>query len=89
MQIRERIKMTRAIYDITQLNVAEYLGVSKQYITQIETNKLTATDERMEQILNAVYTVGELKKQGRLKEVLEELKKADKKTKPNKSKEEE
>jgi len=80
MQLRERIKMTRAIYDITQLNVAEYLGVSKQYITQIETNKLTATDERMEQILNAVYAVGELKKQGRLKEVLEELKKANKET---------
>lgn len=76
MTIRERVRMTRAIYDITQLNVADFLGCSKQYITQIETGKLTATDERMEQILNAVYSVGELKKQGRLKEVLEELKKA-------------
>lgn len=80
MQLRERIKMTRAIYDITQLNVADFLGCSKQYITQVETGKLTATDERMEQILNAVYAVGELKKQGRLKEVLEELKKANKET---------
>lgn len=81
MTIRERIRMTRAIYNITQKDVADYLGLTKQYITQIETNKLTATDERMEQILNAVYSVGELKKQGRLKEVLEELKKANEKNK--------
>lgn len=81
MTIRERIRMTRSIYDITQLNVADFLGCSKQYITQIETGKLTATDERMEQILNAVYSVGELKKQGRLKEVIEELKKANEKNK--------
>lgn len=79
MQLKDRIKMTRAIYGITQLNVADFLGVSKQYITQVETGKLTATDDKLEQILNAVYSVGELKKQGRLKEVLEELKKANEK----------
>lgn len=83
MLLRERIKMTRAIYSITQKDVAEYLSVSKQYITQVEKGSLTATDERMEQILNAVYSVGELKKQGRLKEVLEELKKANKENKTN------
>lgn len=87
MQIRERIKMTRAIYDITQKDISDFLGVSKQYITQIETGKLTATEEKLEQILNTVYKVGELKKQGRLKEVLEELKKADKKTKSAKEEE--
>ena len=81
MTIRERIKMTRAIYNITQQNIAEYLGVTKQYITQIERDTLTATDEKLEEILNVVYKVGELKKQGRLKEVLEELKEVNKKNK--------
>lgn len=79
MTLRERIRYTRNIYDITQQNVADVLGVSKQYVTQIETNKLTATDKRLEEVLNAVYKVGELKKQGRLEDVLNDLKQQNKK----------
>ncbi|OSA91022.1 UNVERIFIED_ORG: transcriptional regulator [Clostridium botulinum] len=75
MTIRERIRYTRALYNITQKNVSDYMNCTKQYITQIENNNLTATDEKLEEILNAVYSVGELKKKGRLKEVLEDLKK--------------
>lgn len=74
MTLRERIRYTRNIYNITQQNVADILGVSKQYITQIETDKLTATDKRLEEVLNAVYIVGEAKKQGRLEDVLNDLK---------------
>ncbi len=74
MTLRERIRYTRNIYDITQQNVADVLLVSKQYVTQIETNKLTATDKRLEEVLNAVYKAGEAKKQGRLEQVIEDLK---------------
>lgn len=74
MTLRERIRYTRNIYNITQQNVADVLGVSKQYITQIETDKLTATDKRLEDVLNAVYEAGEAKKQGRLEQVIEDLK---------------
>lgn len=74
MTIRERIRYTRNIYDITQQNVADVVGVSKQYITQIERNTLVATDKRLEEVLNAVYKAGELKKQGRLEDVLNDLK---------------
>lgn len=74
MTLRERIRYTRNIYNITQQNVADVLGVSKQYVTQIETDKLTATDKRLEEVLNAVYKAGEAKKQGRLEQVIEDLK---------------
>ncbi|WP_244835233.1 helix-turn-helix transcriptional regulator [Clostridium sp. BJN0001] len=74
MTIRERIRYTRTIYQLTQLEVAKGLGVCKQYITQIETNKKIASDERLEEILNLVYVLGENKKKGRLKDVLDDLK---------------
>jgi len=68
----------RVLYQLSQKNVADYLGCSKQYITQIETNKLVASQEKLEQILNAIYYLGEQKKQGRLKEVLEDIQKQNK-----------
>ena len=74
MDLRNRIRYIRNIYGITQQNVADVLGVSKQYVTQIETDKLTATDKRLEEVLNAVYQAGEAKKQGRLEQVIEDLK---------------
>lgn len=75
MTIRERIRYTRAIYRITQREVGQGLGVSKQYITQIENNRITATEGKLEQILNVVYTLGEAKKQGILSRVLNDLQK--------------
>lgn len=74
MDLRNRIRYIRNIYGITQQNVADVLGCSKQYVTQIETDKLTATDKRLEEVLNAVYKAGEAKKQGRLEQVIEDLK---------------
>lgn len=73
MTIRERIRYTRAIYGVTQKEVGQGLCVSKQYITQIENNKLTATDGKLEQILNMVYKLGEAKKNGMLDRVVDDL----------------
>lgn len=79
MTMRERIRYTRTIYQLTQLNVADALCVSKQYITQIETDKKVATDQRLEEILNTIYKLGEGKKKGRLQDVLSDLKEVNKK----------
>lgn len=78
MQIRDRLRYMRVLYGLSQKNIGDYLGCSKQYITQLETNKLTATQEKLEEILNAIYFLGERKKQGRLKEVLEDIQKQNK-----------
>lgn len=79
MTIRERIRYTRTIYQLTQQNIADGLCVSKQYITQIETDKKVATDARLEEILNTIYKLGEGKKKGRLEDVLKDLKEVNKK----------
>lgn len=79
MTMRERIRYTRTIYQLTQLNIADALCVSKQYITQIETDKKVATDQRLEEILNTIYKLGEGKKKGRLEDVLNDLKEVNKK----------
>lgn len=73
MTIRERIRYTRTIYQLTQQEVADGFAIAKQYITQIETNKKIASDERLEEILNMVYKLGEAKKKGRLKDVLKDI----------------
>lgn len=75
MNMRERIRYTRVLYKLTQREVADGLGVSKQYITQIEGNKLVATTSKLEEILNMIYKLGEAKNEGKLKEILNDLKK--------------
>jgi len=78
MQIRDRLRYMRVLYGLSQKNVGDYLGCTKQYITQVEGNKLVATQEKLEEILSAIYYLGEQKKQGRLKEILEDIQKQNK-----------
>ncbi|AOR23891.1 helix-turn-helix domain-containing protein [Clostridium taeniosporum] len=76
MTLRERIAYTRTIYKLSQTNVADALGVSRNYISMIENNNgnVGATQERLEEILNIIYKLGEEKKKGRLQDVLNDLK---------------
>ncbi len=73
MTMRERIRYTRAIYNLTQKEVGEALGCAKQYITQVENNKNLVSDEKLEEIYKVTVKIGEAKKNGRMKEVLEDL----------------
>lgn len=76
MTMRERIRYMRAIYNLTQLDVAKGLGCAKQYITQIEKNRNVVSDEKLEEIYKVTVKLGEAKKQGRMEEVLDDLIKA-------------
>lgn len=78
MTYRERIKYTRLLYGIGQKEIGQALGTSKQYISMIENNKTEATDDKLIEIINMVYKLGEAKKQGRLKEIIEDLTKINK-----------
>lgn len=73
MTMRERIRYTRAIYNLTQLDVAKGLGVAKQYITMVEKNRNLVSDEKLEEIYKITVKIGEAKKQGRMEDVLEDL----------------
>lgn len=73
MTMRERIRYTRAIYNLTQKEVGEGLGCAKQYITNVEKNRVPVSDEKLEEIYKITVKIGEAKKQGRMEEVLEDL----------------
>lgn len=73
MTYRERIKYTRLLYGIGQKEIGQAMGVTKQYISMVENNKTECSDEKIIEIINMVYKLGEAKKQGRLEEVKEDL----------------
>lgn len=73
MTIRQRIRYMRVMYDLTQKQVGEALGVAKQYVTMIEKNSVKATDERLEEILLTVVKLGEAKKRGNFEEIMQDL----------------
>lgn len=59
MTMRERIRRTRTDYKLSLEQVGKELGVTKNYLSQIENNKVVATEDKLLEILNAVYRVGE------------------------------
>ena len=59
MTMRARIRRTRTDYNLSLEQVGKELGVTKNYLSQIENNKVVATDDKLLEILNAVYKVGE------------------------------
>lgn len=62
MTIRERIRRTRTDYNLSLEQVGKELGVTKNYLSQIENNKVVATEDKLIDILNAIYRVGEREK---------------------------
>lgn len=59
MTMRERIRRTRTDYNLSLEQVGKELGVTKNYLSQIENNKVVASEDKLIDILNAVYKVGE------------------------------
>ena len=59
MTMRERIRRTRTDYGLSLEQVGKELGVTKNYLSQIENNKVVATEDKLIDILNVVYKVGE------------------------------
>lgn len=70
MTLRERLRFTRTNYELSQDIVAHFVigesgkSVTRNYINQLEngTGGVNATDQRLIEILNIIYKVGELKK---------------------------
>lgn len=59
MTMRERIRRTRTDYNLSLEQVGKELGVTKNYLSQIENNKVVASEDKLIEILNAVYRLGE------------------------------
>ena len=59
MTMRERIRRTRTDYGLSLEQVAKELKVTKNYLSMVENNKTIVSEEKLLEILNAVYQVGE------------------------------
>ena len=69
----ERLRYLRILYQLNQTQIGKSIGTSRNYISQVENGKLQISKEQYNKLINAIYRIGEAKKQGRLKIVLEEI----------------
>ena len=73
MRKNERLKYLRVFYGLNQTEIGKSIGASRNYISQLENEKLAMSDEQYKKVLNAIYRIGEAKKKGRIEEVLEDI----------------
>lgn len=69
----ERLRYLRILYGLNQTQIGKSIGTSRNYISQVENEILPISKAQYERLINAIYRIGEAKKQGRLKIVLEEI----------------
>ena len=59
MTMRERIRFTRTNYGLSLEQVAKELKVTRNYLSMVENNKTPATEDKLIEILNCIYKLGE------------------------------
>lgn len=59
----EKLKYLRLIHNITQQQIADELGVSKNYISMVENRKHVYSAEQHDRIVNAIYKISKKMKQ--------------------------
>lgn len=59
MTMRERIRRTRTDYGLSLEQVAKELKVTKNYLSMVENNKTMVSEEKLLEILNTIYKLGE------------------------------
>lgn len=69
----ERLRYLRILYGLNQTQIGKSIGTSRNYISQLENEILPVSKEQYNRLVNVIYRIGEAKKQGRLKIVLEEI----------------
>lgn len=69
----ERLRYLRILYGLNQTQIGKSIGTSRNYISQVENEILPISKEQYNKLINAIYRIGEAKKKGLLKIVLEEI----------------
>lgn len=75
MRKNERLRYLRCLYQLNQTQIGKAIGTSRNYISQVENEKLPISEEQYNKLINAIYRIGEAKKQGLLEQALEDIKK--------------
>lgn len=57
--MRERIRRTRTDYGLSLEQVAKELKVTRNYLSMVENNKTIVSEEKLVEILNTIYKLGE------------------------------
>ena len=58
----EELKVLRLVHNVTQQELGDAIGTSKNYISCLETGKKRYTEEQYNKIVNAIYQIAEDKK---------------------------
>lgn len=61
MLTEEQIKHLRLFHSLTLQDVADVMGVSKNYISMIENRKVNLSEEQYNKLINAIYVAHSLK----------------------------
>ncbi|EJT6153716.1 helix-turn-helix transcriptional regulator [Clostridium perfringens] len=71
MRKSERLRYLRLIYNLTQNDIAKELGTTRNYISQLENEKLTFSDDKFKEIVDCIYRIGEEKIRQDIKQIIE------------------
>lgn len=74
MRRSERLRYLRLIYNLTQSDIAKELGVTRNYLSQIENEKLVMSKEKFNEIVDIIYKIGEQKRKEDIKQIIKEEK---------------
>ncbi len=74
MRRSERLRYLRLIYNLSQTDIAKELGVTRNYLSQIENEKLVMSKEKFNEIVDIIYKIGEQKRKEDIKQIIKEEK---------------
>lgn len=72
MRKSERLRYLRLIYNLSQTDIAKELGVTRNYLSQIENEKLAMSGDKFNEIVDCIYKIGEQKRKEDIKQIIQE-----------------
>lgn len=72
MRRSERLKYLRIIYNLSQKDIAQELGITRNYLSQLENEKLVMSEEKFNEIVDCIYRIGEEKRKEDIKQIIDE-----------------
>ena len=70
MSRNERLRHTRLEYGLTLEELGKFIGVTKNYLSMVENNKTDLSENKFMEILDAVYKLGEKKREEKEKKAI-------------------
>ncbi|WP_317412197.1 helix-turn-helix transcriptional regulator [Clostridium baratii] len=72
MRRSERLRYLRLIYNLSQAEIGKEMGTTRNYISQLENEKLAMSEDKFKEIVDTIYKIGEQKRKEDIKQIIEE-----------------